>query len=454
MRRTLGELATLLDGAATGPARTVLSRVAIDSRAAGPEHLFVALPGARVDGHDFVADAARRGAAAAMVSRRVDGGLPLLEVGDTTLALQRLAAVERRDRPARLVGVTGSVAKTTTKEYLAGLLASTFTVARTAGSRNSQVGFPAEVCNQPDDTQWMVAELGMSRPGELDRLGAIARPDALLYTVVAAAHTEFFTDLDAIAAAKAELIPHLRADGVLVLNAADPRVAAMAGRFPGRSVLYGSPGAGALWIEGYRPRGLLGARFTLVGPGRRIDVDWSVAGRHQADNLLAAACCALELGVAADAVGAAAGLLRPAPRRGEVHRIDGGVTVVDDSYNASPAAVQRLLELLAASPGRRVAVLGEMLELGSLATDAHREAGRRAAASADLLVAVGGPPAAELAAAARAAGMREVWHVEDAAAVVPLLADRLADGDVVLVKGSRGVGLDRTVDALLGREAP
>ena len=453
MNRTLGELAAVTDGTLHGPSSVVVTRVAIDSREAAPGHLFVALPGARVDGHDFLADAAARGAAAALVSRPVDHPLPQVVVDDTVAALQLLAAVERSRGGSRLVAITGSVAKTTSKEFLAELLASTYPVARTSGSRNSQVGLPAELCNQAEGTRWMVAELGMSRPGELDRLGAVCRPDALLYTLIAPVHTEFFRDLDAITEAKAELIPHLEPDGLLVLNAADPRIATLASRFSGRHVLYGRPGASALWISDYRPRGLLGARFRLVGHGPDIPVEWSLVGRHQADNLLGTACCALELGVDAGDIPTVAAGLRAAPRRGEVHRLVGGVTVVDDSYNASPRALRRLLELLASTTGRRLAVLGEMLELGELTDDAHREVGRLAAASCDLLVAVGGEPAAALADAARQAGLQRTWQVEDAEEATALVKHSLEDGDVVLVKGSRGIGLDRTVDALLGREA-
>jgi len=447
MRRTVAELRALL-GAQPGPAgETVVTGVAIDSRAARPGDLFVALPGERVDGHDFVGDAAARGAAAVLLTRPIDHPLPQVVAADTLAALQRLAGTERAGASFRLVAITGSVAKTTTKEYLAALLATRFRVGATAGSRNSQAGFPAELCNQPDGLDWMVAELGMNHAGELDRLGAVARPDALLYTLIAPAHLEFFPDLEAIAAAKAELVPHLAADGVLVLNGADPRVARLAERYAGRVVRYGVPLASDLWIEDWDAQGLLGAAFTLRGPGVDIEVEWDVPGQHQARNLLAAAACALALGIDPAAIPAAAAALRPAARRGEVHTLPGGVTVIDDSYNASPLAVRQLLELLAATPGRRVAVLGEMLELGPTSVELHREAGELAGRSADLLVAVGGPPARAL---AKAALGIETHAVANAAQALDLLRGLLHDGDVVLVKGSRGIGLDRVVDGLRG----
>lgn len=448
MRRTVAELRALL-AASPGPGGdAVVTGVAIDSRMVRPGDLFVALPGERVDGHAFVADAATRGASAALLARPAAHPLPQVLAIDTLGALQRLAADERSRAAFRLVAITGSVAKTTTKDYLATLLATTFQVGTTAGSRNSQAGFPAELCSQPDGLDWMVAELGMNRAGELDRLGAIAKPDALLYTVIAPAHLEFFADIEAIAAAKGELVDHLRSAGVLVLNGADPRVARLAERFGGRVVRYGVPLASDLWLEDWDAQGLLGAAFTLRGPGVDIDIDWDVPGQHQARNLLAAASCALALGVPAGAIPAAAARLRPTYRRGEVHELPGGVTVIDDSYNASPLAVRQLLELLAVTPGRRVAVLGEMLELGPASTDLHREAGELAGRCADLLVAVGGARARALAEAALGI---EVHAVADAEQALGLLRRLLHGGDVVLIKGSRAVGLDRVVDGLRER---
>ncbi len=446
MRRTVGELANLLGARLTGDADREVTGVAIDSREVRPGDLFVALPGERVDGHEFVAQAESAGASAALVRRSVPADLPLLTVPDTLAALQSLARSERSRAGYRLAAITGSLGKTTTKEFAAALLATTFSVGITSGSRNSQTGFPAELCRQRDGVAWVVAELGMNHAGELDRLGSIARPDALLYTVVAPVHLEFFRDVEAIARAKAELIPHLARDGVLVLNAADPRVAAFAPRFAGRIVRYGVKGTSDLWLEGYRDRGLVGAGFRLAGPLGSAEVEWSVPGRHQADNLLAAATLALATGVPATAIAPCASRLRPSPRRGEVHRLSTlGVVVVDDSYNSSPEAAVAALALLASTPGRRIAVLGEMLELGENSAALHRSVGRRAAAAVDVVVAVGGAPALEL---ARAAEGIDARHVPDAARALELVRGLIRAGDTVLVKGSRGVGLDAVVDGL------
>jgi len=445
MRRALAELAARCGATVRGDAATVVTGAAIDSRAVRPGDLFVALPGERVDGHEFVADAAGAGAAAALVARPVDFPVAQLVVPDTLAALQAIAAGERAAATYRLAGVTGSVGKTTTKEFLTALLATTFPVGSTHGSRNSQAGFPVELCNQADGLAWMVAELGMSRAGELDRLGALARPDALVYTQIAPVHIEYFSGIDAIAAAKAELIPHLDRGGVLALNLADTRVAALASRFPGRVLGFGLPQRSDLWIEGYASRGLRGASFRLRGAGRSLAVDWPLAGRHQADNLLAAACLALALGVGEERIAPCAATLAPSRRRGEVHDLASGVTVVDDSYNASPQAVLRMLDLLAETEGRKIAVLGEMLELGEGSVSYHRDIGERAGAVCDIVVTVGGASAAALARAAHAVS----HHVRDAAAAARLVPGLLRPGDVVLVKGSRGIGLDGVVDALV-----
>ncbi len=445
IRRSTGEIAQLLAADLRGDPNTPVVGVAIDSRAVQPGNLFVALPGARVDGCDFAPAAADAGAAAALLGRPIALDLPQIVTPDPLAALHRLAAVERSEAAYRLAAVTGSIGKTTTKEFLTALLGTSYPVGCTSGNRNSETGFPVELCNRADGIAWMVAELGMSHAGELDRLGAIAQPDAVLITGVAPVHLEFFPDIEAIAEAKAEIIGHLDRDGMLVLNARDSRVAAFAPRFSGTVLRYGVPGASDLWIDEYQGRGLLGATFTLAGPLGRVPVEWSLPGRHQADNLLSAATLALALGVVPELVAATAARLRPAPRRGEVYALGNGVTLVDDSYNSSPEAARALLGLLATTPGRRVAVLGEMLELGPTSTALHSELGRQAAAAAEVVLAVGGGDAAEI---ARSAAGAETHHAATAADALELLRGLVRPGDVVLVKGSRGVGLDTVADGL------
>jgi UDP-N-acetylmuramoyl-tripeptide--D-alanyl-D-alanine ligase len=353
-----------------------------------------------------------------------------------------------------VAAITGSVAKTTTKDMLAALLDTRFSVGATSGNRNSTLGLPAEVLSQPPEIEVFVAEAGMSRAGELDTIGSMLVPQLLLYTRLAPAHTEFFASFDDLVRAKGELLAHLDPTGTLVINADDPNQRDYASATMASVLRFGTPDADGS-IDELEDRGLLGTRFRLRLPSGTVDVELGLAGRHQAENLLAAATAAAAFGIGADAVAEVAVRLEPPPRRGRIHRLDNGVTVVDDSYNASPLAMDRLLELLAGAPGRRVAVLGEMYELGERTLEAHREVGRRAAAVCDVLITVGKAPADELAATARAFGMAAdtVIRTADAEAARDALAAVLRPGDVVLVKGSRGVGLDRTVDGVLGREA-
>lgn len=446
MKATLATVARWLGCPAPAGAEEVLVEgVAFDSREVKPQDLFVAAPGAKTDGHMFLPEAACRGAAAALVARAVENPLPQLVVPDTVGALQALAGHVRREAGFRLAAVTGSVGKTTTKSMLAALLARRFRVAQTQGSRNSQLGLPAEICNLAADVDWFVAEAGMSRKGELFRLGEVLRPHALLYTRIAPVHLEFFPSLEAIAEAKAELIPFLDPEGVLVLNATDPYQETFASRFSGRTLRYGLAEKSDLWVEKITPRGILGTSLVLRGPHGPWEVELPLPGLHQVENFLAAACLAHALGVPLEELVQAARDLRPQPHRGEVHHLPCGAVLVDDSYNASPVAVTRMLELLAQTPGRRVAVLGEMLELGEKAADFHREIGAKARNVCHRLVAVGGENARIL---AEAFGAQGTWvaSVEEAESV---LRDGLTAGDVVLVKGSRGIGLDRLVSALL-----
>lgn len=455
---TAAELARIVDGTVDGDADVIVLGAEVDSRRIRPGDIYVALPGERRDGHEFVPAALAAGTAA-LVRKDVElapppAGKALVRVGDPLVAHHVLAARERRERGWRVAAVTGSVGKTTTKDFLAALVGRHRPTGSSSGNRNNTLGLPSEILSQPDSIENFVAEAGMSSPGELTVLGRILRPQVLLYTRIAPVHTEFFPDLEGIARAKAELLPWLDPDGALVINADDPWQKNFPDQTPARVVRYGAAGADAR-IEAIDDRGLLGSRFHLVLPGSEAEVELALPGLHQAENLLAAAAAATAFGVTAEEVAATARELRAPAHRGRILHTRGGVSVVDDSYNASPLAMRRLLELLARAPGRRVAVLGEMYELGPLSAEAHARVGREAAAACDLLIAVGGADASRLIAAAGEAGLAaEAAHqAADAAAATALLQDLLRSGDVVLVKGSRGVGLDRTVAALAGEEA-
>lgn len=458
MKLSSAEVARIVDGSIEGSSRVQLTGAEVDSRRVRPGDLFVALRGARSDGHAFV-DQAMATAGAALVRfdaefDAVSSGRALIRVGDPLEAYWKLARHERREYGWRIAAVTGSVGKTTTKEMLCSLLESDLKVGATSGNRNSTLGLPAELLSQPEEIEVFVAEAGMSRAGELDTIGSLITPQVLLYTRIAPVHTAFFPDLDGIVNAKAELLAHLDPTGTLVINADDPHQREFPSKTSASVLRFGAAGADA-HISRFEDRGLLGSRFTLNLPSGVSEVELPLAGGHQAENFLAAATAAEAFGIGADTMAEVAPFLEPAPHRGRVHRLSTGVTVVDDSYNASPLAVQRLLALLAATSGRRIAVLGEMYELGSRASEAHREAGREAAGACDVLVAVGGEDAVRIARAASDAGLPSdaVHHVNDADSAADVLRTLLEPDDIVLVKGSRGVGLDRTVDLLLERGA-
>jgi UDP-N-acetylmuramoyl-tripeptide--D-alanyl-D-alanine ligase len=455
---TVAEVARLVDGQVEGAADTLLTGAEVDSRCIGTGDLFIALPGARRDGHEFVGSVLDRGGAA-LVRHQAELASPppggsLIRVQDPLSAYHTLARHEGRRRSWQVAAITGSVGKTTTKEFLAHILAPYRRTGATAGNRNSTLGLPAQMLSQPEEVEVFVAEAGMNRPGELDLLGGILRPYLLLYTRLAPAHTEFFPDMEDIVRAKAELLAHLDPSGYLVVNRDDPHQQGFTKATRAQVLSYGhdAPRARLAKVEDC---GLLGSRFELVLGGERADVELALPGAHQRENLLAAAAAASALGITAAQVAQTVPGLQAAPHRGRVHRTGSGVTIVDDSYNASPVAMARLLDLLAVATGRRVAVLGEMYELGSIGQQAHGELGRQAAASCDLLVAVGGDLARTMTAAARTAGLDSsaAVHVEHADAATARLNNLLEEGDVVLVKGSRGVGLDRTVADLLSGEA-
>lgn len=458
MQLTAAEVALLISGAVDGASDARFTGAEVDSRNVRSGDLFIALRGARSDGHAFVSDALTV-AAGALVRYdaefdSIPSGRALIRVEDPLRAYWELARRERVRRDWRVVAITGSLGKTTTKDMLAAILEPTVAVGSTKGNRNSTLGLPAELLSQPEGLDVFVAEAGMSRAGELDIIGSLITPQVLLYTRIAPVHTKFFSDFEGIVRAKAELIQHLDSDGTLVINALDPNQRDFPGATSASVLRYGTSNADAR-ISDLEDRGLFGSRFRLHLPSGEAVVELRLAGRHQAENLLAAATAASVFGVDADGVAAIAPTLEPAPHRGRIHKLASGVTLVDDSYNASPVAMRRLLEMLAASRGRRVAVLGEMYELGDQSAEDHRKIGQVAASSCDLLVATGGAGAVELAGAARSAGLDpdSVHQVSDAEAATTVLNAVLEPGDVVLIKGSRGVGLDRTVDALLGSGA-
>ncbi len=454
-RLTVAEAAEAVGGRVmTGDPGAMIDGAAIDSRALRGGEVFFAFPGAVVDGHRFVADALARGAAAAVIQEDVVAAPSgaLIRVEDTFRALHDLARRVRTRVPEKLVGITGSAGKTTTKELLGAILASRFKVSWTPGNLNNLYGFPLSLLNVPDGTEWMVAEMGMSTPGELRQLSLLGRPDVAVFTVVRPVHLEFFGTVQAISEAKSELLAGLSPHGFVVANADDPEVTRIAKRHGARIVWYGihSERADVRARDLKQEAGAIGSRFTLEAGGQSQEVRLPLHGLYNVENCVAAAACAWALGLSLSEIAAAVVTVKPASMRGIVHQAAGGYTLVDDSYNSNPDAVGKALESAGTLAGRRrVAMLGDMRELGPEAPRFHREAGEHAARLGFSPVVAVGELSRELAAGARAGGAESVW-LPDAAAAADWAAGELRQGDVVLVKASRGVGLDRVVRRLLG----
>ncbi|MDI3316068.1 MAG: UDP-N-acetylmuramoyl-tripeptide--D-alanyl-D-alanine ligase [Bacillota bacterium] len=453
MRYEAGELARILPGSRLlGDGRAVATGVASDSREVAPGDLFVALPGSRVDGHHFLAAAWEAGATVALVQREpavVPAGRAVLRVADTRWALERLAREHRRRWGGRVVAVTGSVGKTSTRDLVAAVLASRFRVLRAERNFNTEVGVPLTLLRLAPEHEVAVLELAMRAPGEIRTLARLAEPETGVVTRIAPVHLEFLGSLEAIARAKGELVEELPASGRAVLSADDPWQAGMAGRSRAPVLWYGGGERAQVRYEAVEARPE-GSRFRLRLPdGRSVEAALPFPGEHMVYDATAAAAVGFLMGVEPEAI--AEGLARAELTAHRDRWVDAGPwRILDDCYNASPASLEAALAVLAGAPGRRVAVLGEMLELGPESERYHREAGAKAAASGvSLLIAVGaGPALLALAEAARQAGVPEVVEAEDAGAAAEAALNRLRPGDVVLVKGSRALGLERVVEAL------
>jgi UDP-N-acetylmuramoyl-tripeptide--D-alanyl-D-alanine ligase len=454
---TAAMIANATGGVVTGDATRVVDGFAIDSRTLQPGDLFFAIVAAR-DGHDFVGAAIDRGAAGAVISRSVGAtgaALPpvLIQVADTTRALQDLAQYVRRQSGATVVAITGSAGKTTTKETIAALLSGRYSVARNKGNLNNHLGLPLSLLELRHHADVAVMELGMNHAGEIHRLVEIAEPEIRVWTNVGDAHIGHFASQDAIADAKAEIMDEATATDVLVCNADDVYVMARAGRFQGRVITFGESASADVHATDIEDRGLDGSRFVLHATEGEIELRLPLLGRGNLANVLAAAAVALELSVPLNEIADRTARLQPAAHRGAVVRTRGGVTVLDDSYNSSPSALTRALAVVGGERGvtRKAAVLGEMLELGDHSMALHEACGRAAArAGLHRLVGVGGPPARALVEAAVREGLSPdaaSWtsSSDDAAA---LILPWLREGDLVLVKGSRGIRTDTVVERI------
>jgi UDP-N-acetylmuramoyl-tripeptide--D-alanyl-D-alanine ligase len=439
----------VIHGAPNGDERFVGG--AFDSRIAEPGSVFFALRDRR-DGHEFVADAFAHGARAAVVDRPVpdlpDGAL-LVEVADTQHALRRLADALRDAHPIPAVGITGNVGKTTTKEATAAALGARYRVLRTASSFNNEIGVPLTFLGIERSHEVAVIEMGFYVPGEIADLCRLVRPQVGIITRIpeVPVHYSRTPSVEAIAMGKSELIEALPRSGVALLNADDPRVRALASRTKARVVLFGESADADVRATDVIARGIEGLRFVAHDGARSADVRLPLPGRHLVASALAALGAATALGVPMDEAATALSTMELPVHRMNVRRT-GEFVVIDDSYNASPAAVMAALSVLGSVTTRRVAVIGDMLELGTLSADAHEAAGREAAKQTDVLVGVG-ELARTMVSSARAAGLRETHQVADRAEALVLLRRILRRGDTVLVKGSHSLALDELADALV-----
>jgi UDP-N-acetylmuramoyl-tripeptide--D-alanyl-D-alanine ligase len=465
MRWTITQVASYV-GSRPGAGLDPVARVAgvsIDSRTLRAGELFIAIHGPRHDGHDHVAGALDSGAVAAMVAEAQLGRYSdevlrkCIPVADTFKALARFATAVRETWGGKIAGVTGSVGKTTTKEILAALLGARLRILKSEGNFNNEYGLPLTLFKLDETHQAAVLEMGMSRRGELSRLAEIARPDVGVVTRVAPAHLEFFESVEEIALAKRELIEGLNgSESVAVLNADDPLVAAFASHAPGRVLTYGIDTPADFRAEAIEDRGALGSAFDLIRGGKRLRMELALAGRHVIANALGALAAASVWGIDAQDSQIVLRGLRAPSMRGELVKLSNGAALINDSYNSSPAALQAMTSMLAATPGfrKRILAAGEMRELGETSAQLHRAAGEFAAKTGrvDWVIGVAGN-GAQIVEGAIAAGVPEAQTKFFASSeqAANFLADFVKEGDLLLVKGSRGVKMELVVDALLGR---
>lgn len=469
MKFSMEQVAAATGGRLVGEGKTWVTGVAVDSRAVAPGDLYVALPGARADGHDFVATAREAGAAGSLTTRDLgqEAG-PHVVVPDTQIALGDLARVDLAQRRARtgtpdVVAVTGSVGKTTTKDLVQDVLSGLGGVYATAGSLNNEIGLPRTVLDAPEDTRVLVAEMGADAPGNLTYLTGIAPPRISVVLAVGRAHLEGFGSIEGVQRTKAELVQALGPDGLAVLNHDDARVLAMradAEHAGARVVTYSASGRADAQVRAENTRVMDGgqAAFDLCTPEGSVPVTLALIGTHHVANALAAAAVARELGMTLPAIAEALAHAGPrSPHRMARHELANGVTLIDDSYNANPESMRAALRaLVALARGRRsVAVLGEMRELGESARDEHDALGRLAVRlDVDKLLVVGqGARPLYTGALLEGSFGEEAHFVTDPDEAESWLRETLAPGDVVLLKASNSAGLHALADRILGAQA-
>jgi UDP-N-acetylmuramoyl-tripeptide--D-alanyl-D-alanine ligase len=445
---TFRDIAEMTGGELVQGGDAVTRSVVIDSREVKPDSVFFAIIGERLDGHQFLpqALATAKGAVVSQVPEGVDPSKGIVKVADTTAALQRLAKSIRARFPFTLIGITGSAGKTTTKEMIATLVGTERRTFRSFGNFNNLIGCPLSVDNTPDDAEVVVSEMGMNHKGEIAQMAGNLRPNIGVYTNIGPVHIEFFGTVEKIAEAKRELLENVADGGSIVINTDAEHVMNISRDFAGPKVSYGIDHEADFRATNVRYRGLLGSTFTL--DGREFEL--ALPGRHSLENLLAAIATARTLGISWDGIARGVEALQPAYHRGVLVQWR-GATLYDDTYNSNPYALKSALELLrqADVTGRRIAVIGDMLELGEKELDYHRESGREIPRDVAVVVGVGKRSTALLD-GAREAGFADdaLHHFDDAESAGAFLKTFITEGDLVLIKASRGIGLDRIVTML------
>jgi len=435
-----------------GDPEATVESYSIDTRTLKPGDLFFALMGPNHDAHRFVPEAIRNGAAAVVISRGRAGDFPgaaVLRVQDTTRALQDLGGWVRRRQPVRVLGITGSTGKTTTKEMTAAVMEEAMPTLKSAGNLNNTFGLPLCLLELEPRHRAAVLEMGMSYAGELTKLAAIADPDVGVLTNVYPVHLEHFLSVEAIADAKGELFRGMRDDAVAVYNADDPEATRVVLPFPGRKIGFGFSEKAEVRATRLDSLPSGSTRFRLSGAGEDLEPEIPFPGRHHVANALAAAAAAHAAGADGTAILRGLAKTKPLPMRGALLRMKGDVRVLDETYNSNPIALARTLETLSRMPAaRKVVAAGDMLELGPAGEEAHRAMGEEVARSGAALFVAVGDLSKHAAESARAAGLAEVRHFPDSAAAAAWTAAALRPGDLVLVKGSRGMAMERIVEAI------
>ncbi len=452
MRLALGKVAEFISAAGEFAPQETVRGYSIDSRTVEAGQLFFAVKGERLDGHDYVEQALEKGAAAAVVRKdqvgRYPGKTQLLAVEDTLVAMQTLATAVRKLWGKPLIAVTGSAGKTTTKEAIAHVLSARFRVLKSEGNFNNHFGLPLMLLKLEPEYDVAVIEMGMSHAGEIRALAKIAQPEIGVVTNVAAVHLEFFDSLAGIARAKYELIESLPANGTAMLNADDEYVSQFGRGFKGKVVMYGMRATADVRAEKIQSKGTEGTEFDVVVGGVRERALLALVGEHNVRNALAAVAVGLERGLKpSEAIGALS-TLEPAEKRGQVLQM-GNITVINDCYNSNPKALEAMVDALATMAAtRRIVVAGEMLELGPSGEELHRQAGKHIAEKKiDVLVGVRGL-AQSMVEAAKGIRGEFVASAEEAG---EWLAREARDGDVILLKASRGVKLEKALETWKAR---